>query len=147
MPDFERPSRRDSGRFTPSDASEPAAYVPRFCKELGLSTDARRTAARLIELGARLNLYGDPAGYASAAVYVAGVFDGRHTAQAEVRNVSKISTPTIRRRYHELLDAIETADADRVPRWRCVAFGRWHPPLAHRDERPERESLFAASPV
>jgi transcription initiation factor TFIIB len=91
--------------------ADPESYVPRFASELELSDEGERRARQLLENAKRAGIHSgkSPVGLAAAAVYAASLLTNEKVTQNEVSDVANISEVTIRNRYHELLEAEETA--------------------------------------
>jgi transcription initiation factor TFIIB len=91
--------------------ADPESYVPRFASDLGLSEEAERRARELLKSAKQQGIHSgkSPVGLAAAAVYAASLLTNEKVTQSEVSEVANISEVTIRNRYHELLEAEESA--------------------------------------
>jgi len=91
--------------------ADPESYVPRFASDLGLSEEAERRARKLLKSAKQQGIHSgkSPVGLAAASVYAASLLTNEKVTQSEVSEVANISEVTIRNRYHELLEAEESA--------------------------------------
>ncbi len=91
--------------------ADPESYVPRFASGLDLSEETERRARSLLRNAKEKGLHSgkSPVGLAAAAVYAAALLTNEKVTQNDVSEVASISEVTIRNRYHELLEAEETA--------------------------------------
>ncbi|MFB6218961.1 MAG: transcription initiation factor IIB family protein [Halobacteriaceae archaeon] len=89
---------------------DPKKYVPRFCSDLGVSDAVESKANEIIDTAAeRGALSGkSPTGFAGAAIYAAGILCNEKRTQCEVAEVADVTEVTIRNRYQEQLEAMET---------------------------------------
>jgi transcription initiation factor TFIIB len=89
---------------------DPKRYVPRFCTELGLGSEAASEAQRLLdraaESGERFSGKA-PTGVAAGAVYTAAYRQGDDVTQDEAASVSGVTAFTVRERHKELTAAID----------------------------------------
>jgi transcription initiation factor TFIIB len=91
---------------------DPKQHIPRFCSKLDVSEEVEITANEILDVAAQQGLLSgkSPVGVAAAAIYSASLCcDGKIT-QAAVASVAQVSTVTIRNRYQEQMDAIESAE-------------------------------------
>ena len=95
------------------EPADPGQYVPRFASLLDLSEEAELRARKLLETAKAEGVHSgkSPVGLAAAAIYAAALLTNEKTTQAKVSEVADISEVTIRNRYHELLEAEQTAVA------------------------------------
>ena len=84
--------------------TSPKEYLPRFCSELGLSSEAERKAREILESSERLNIDSgrSPAGITAAAIYLATVICGERRTKKSVSDVAKVTEVTIRNRLREI---------------------------------------------
>ncbi|WP_330631850.1 transcription initiation factor IIB [Halocatena halophila] len=90
------------------EPADPRQYIPRFCSALECSEDIKSKAMEICSITAEEGLLSgkSPTGYAAAAIYSASRLCGANTTQAEIANVAQVTEVTIRKRYHEQLEAI-----------------------------------------
>jgi transcription initiation factor TFIIB len=83
----------------------PQTYVARFCSDLDLPERLLREARIIIDRAADAGLLSgkSPTGYAGAAVFAAGLVDGRDLARQEVAAVAGVTPTTIETRAREQL--------------------------------------------
>ncbi len=93
--------------------ADPESYVPRFASDLDLSDETERRARSLLSTAKESGIHSgkSPVGLAAAAVYAAALLTNEKVTQNDVSDVSSISEVTIRNRYHELLEAEDSAPA------------------------------------
>lgn len=90
------------------EPADPRQYIPRFCSALDLSEEIQSKAMEICSTTANEGLLSgkSPTGYAAAAIYSAARLCGSETTQSDIANVAQVTEVTIRKRYHEQLDAI-----------------------------------------
>lgn len=88
---------------------DPETYIDRFISDLGLSTEVERCARTLLETGKADGLHSGkkPSSLAAAAIYAAGVLTNEKVTQKEVSEVTDVTKVTIRKRYPELVEAVD----------------------------------------
>ena len=90
--------------------TSPVDYISRFATNLGLSGEIQAKAINIInkslELG--LNSGKGPIGVAAAALYIASLLLGVRKTQSEIANVTGVTEVTIRNRYKELSEHIDS---------------------------------------
>ena len=93
--------------------ADPESYVPRFASDLDLSDETERRARSLLSTAKESGIHSgkSPVGLAAAAVYAAALLTNEKVTQNDVSDVASISEVTIRNRYHELLEAEDSAPA------------------------------------
>ena len=91
---------------------DPKQYIPRFCSKLDVCEEVLKTANDILDIAAQQGLLSgkSPTGVAAAAIYAASLCCDEQTTQASVASVAQVSTVTIRNRYQEQMDAIESAE-------------------------------------
>jgi transcription initiation factor TFIIB len=89
---------------------EPQQYIPRFCSQLNLSEEVQAKATDVIETSMAQGLLSgkSPTGYAAAAIYAAALLCNEQTTQREVAEVTQVTTVTIRNRYQEQIEAMDS---------------------------------------
>ncbi len=90
------------------EPADPRQYIPRFCSALDLSEEIKSRAMEICSTTANEGLLSgkSPTGYAAAAIYSAARLCGAGTTQSDIASVAQVTEVTIRKRYHEQLDAI-----------------------------------------
>ncbi|MFB6070541.1 MAG: transcription initiation factor IIB family protein [Halanaeroarchaeum sp.] len=88
---------------------DPETYVDRFVSDLGLSPEVERCAHRLLTVAKEEGLHSGkkPTSLAAGAIYAAGVLTNEKVTQAAVSEVTDVTKVTIRKRYPELVEAVE----------------------------------------
>jgi transcription initiation factor TFIIB len=88
--------------------TSPKEYLPRFCSELGLSSEAERKAREILEDSERLNIDSGrcPAGITAAAIFLATVLCGERRTKKSVSDVAKVTEVTIRNRLKEISEGL-----------------------------------------
>lgn len=83
---------------------DPKTYVPRFCSELDLSEEVKRTAIRITDAATEDGLHTgkSPPGFAGAAVYLAAQECGERRSQRAAAAVAQVTDVTIRSHYKDL---------------------------------------------
>lgn len=91
---------------------DPKHHIPRFCSKLDVSEEVEITANEILDVAAQQGLLSgkSPVGVAAAAIYSASLCCDGQITQAAVASVAQVSTVTIRNRYQEQMDAIESAE-------------------------------------
>lgn len=91
---------------------DPKQHIPRFCSKLDVSEEVEITANEILDVAAQQGLLSgkSPVGVAAAAIYSASLCCDGQITQAAVASVAQVSTVTIRNRYQEQMDAIESAE-------------------------------------
>lgn len=91
--------------------TSPSDYVPRFATNLGLSGRAEAKAIEIIQESREKELIvgREPTGIAAAALYIASLLLGERKTQRDVAEVSGVTEVTIRNRYKELSENLETS--------------------------------------
>lgn len=100
---------------TPRD---PEPFLRKYMNELEASNEVRERAFE-IEEEAREEVLGSgisPTSYAAAVLYVSSLENGGGLIQKDIAEVSGKSTVTIRNRYQDILDAVDTTPAPRKGR-------------------------------
>ncbi len=89
------------------EPADPRQYIPRFCSALDLSGTVQSKAMEICSITAEEGLLSgkSPTGYAAAAIYSAARLCGSETTQSDIASVAQVTEVTIRKRYHEQLDA------------------------------------------
>ena len=89
---------------------DPKKYVPRFCSELDLDEEVQSKAGEIIETTAEQGLLSgkSPTGFAAAAIYAASLLCNEKKTQREVADVAQVTEVTIRNRYQEQIEAMDT---------------------------------------
>jgi transcription initiation factor TFIIB len=116
--DSSRVSRKEIGRTYRFIARElklklmpttPDNYIPRFCSDLRLSSDAQQRTMEILKQAADRELTSGrgPTGIAAAAIYIAGILSGERRTQREVAEVAGVTEVTIRNRYKELAERLD----------------------------------------
>ena len=116
--DTSRVSRKEIGRTYRFIARElklklmptaPQNYIPRFCSELKLSSDAQQRTLEILKQAADRELTSGrgPTGIAAAALYIASILSGERRTQREVAEVAGVTEVTIRNRYKELAERLD----------------------------------------
>lgn len=90
------------------EPADPRQYIPRFCSALGLSEELQAKAMDICTTTAEKGLLSgkSPTGYAAAAIYSASRLCGETATQSDIADVAQVTEVTIRKRYHEQIDAI-----------------------------------------
>jgi transcription initiation factor TFIIB len=90
---------------------DPEPHVHEFVEELGLSAETREKALEIIGAAREAGIHSgkSPTGFAAGAVYAASTLTGERVTQEAIREVSDVSTVTIRNRYQTQLDCYENA--------------------------------------
>lgn len=88
---------------------DPKQYVPRFASELDVSNDVRATATEIIDQTVEAGLLSgkSPTGFAAGALYTASLLCKDKRTQKAVADVAKVTTVTIRNRYHEQIEEFD----------------------------------------
>ncbi|MFW5903441.1 MAG: transcription initiation factor IIB [Halolamina sp.] len=92
---------------------DPGTYVDRFISDLGLSTEVERCARTLLEAAREEGLHSGkkPTSLAAGAIYAAGVLTNEKVTQEAVSEVTDVTKVTIRKRYPELVEAVDDVEA------------------------------------
>lgn len=90
------------------EPADPRQYIPRFCSALELSKAVQSKAIEICTTTAEEGLLSgkSPTGYAAAAIYTASHLCDEETTQSDIASVAQVTEVTIRKRYHEQIDAI-----------------------------------------
>ncbi|QKG93516.1 transcription initiation factor IIB family protein [Halorubrum salinarum] len=90
----------------PSSFFDVGQYIDRYCEELELEPNIRKTAHELIENAEEKNVISGkaPTALAAGAVYWAAKKEGVKITQNDVAKVSDVSTISIRSRYQDLAE-------------------------------------------
>ena len=85
--------------------ADPADFVERIMNLLNLKPEVQVDALEIIRRAREMGLTAgkDPAGFAAAAVYIAGLLHGERRTQKEVARAAQVTEVTIRNRYKELV--------------------------------------------
>jgi len=85
--------------------ADPADFVERIMNLLNLKPEVQVDALEIIKKAKEKGLTAgkDPAGFAAAAVYIAGLLHGERRTQKEVAKAAQVTEVTIRNRYKELV--------------------------------------------
>jgi len=85
--------------------ADPADFVERIMNLLNLKPEVQADALEIIKKAKEKGLTAgkDPAGFAAAAVYIAGLLHGERRTQKEVARAAQVTEVTIRNRYKELV--------------------------------------------
>lgn len=91
--------------------ADPTQYIPRFASALDLGENVQSKAREIIETCAEKGILSgkSPTGLAAAAIYAAALLCNEKRTQREVADVANTTEVTIRNRYQEQMDALETA--------------------------------------
>ncbi|MFW6265236.1 MAG: transcription initiation factor IIB [Halanaeroarchaeum sp.] len=92
---------------------DPGTYIDRFISDLGLSTEVERCARTLLDAAKADGLHSGkkPTSLVAAAIYAAGVLTNEKVTQEEVSEVTDVTKVTIRKRYPELVEAVDVEEA------------------------------------
>ncbi|MFB6134988.1 MAG: transcription initiation factor IIB family protein [Halanaeroarchaeum sp.] len=91
---------------------DPDTYVDRFISDLGLSSEVERCARTLLSAAREQGLHSGkkPTSMAAGAIYAAGVLTNEKVTQEEVSEVTDVTKVTIRKRYPELVEAVDPGE-------------------------------------
>jgi transcription initiation factor TFIIB len=88
---------------------DPKQYVPRFVSKLDLPQEVEAKANEIIDETADPLLSGrGPSGFAAAAIYAAALLCNEKRTQNEVADVAQVTEVTIRNRYQEQIELLDT---------------------------------------
>jgi len=87
---------------------DPHGYIDRYCDDLGLNEEIKKSAHEVIDIADNAGIGGgkSPTGRAAAAIYNAVLDHGRNATQEDIAKVADVSTVTIRHRYQEQRDLL-----------------------------------------
>ena len=90
--------------------TSPVDYIPRFATLLDLSGKVESTAIEIISQSIKkgLNIGKGPVGMAAAALYLSSILSNERRTQKEVADVAGVSEMTIRNRYKELSEQVDS---------------------------------------
>lgn len=91
---------------------DPSHFVPRFCSTLGTSRELERRARSILTETRREGLHSgrSPTALAGGAIYIAGLLCNEHLTQAEIADVARVTTMTVRSRYQEQLAVVDISE-------------------------------------
>ncbi len=95
------------------DITSPAAFVPRFASNLGLSNRVVSRAIEIINESREKGLLSgcEPTGVAAASLYISSVLLGEKKTQREISEISGVTEVTIRNRFKHLTKQLELTPA------------------------------------
>ena len=83
----------------------PVDFIPRFGTALNLPARVQQKAANIIREAREkdLTVGKAPAGVAAAALYIAGLLEGKPRTQRQIANAAEVTEVTVRNRYKDLV--------------------------------------------
>ncbi len=89
--------------------TDPIDYIPRFCSELGTTTELENVAKDVLReiKGAPLTYGKAPNSIAAASIYIASQVCGEKVTQYEIATVTKTTEVTVRNRYKEISNHLD----------------------------------------
>ncbi len=99
---------------------DPADYAQRIASMLNLSGATVKTAIEIINKAREAGITAgkDPAGIAAAAVYIAALLNDERRTQKEVAAAAGVTEVTVRNRYKELIELLNTVGLEEQRRER-----------------------------
>ncbi len=89
--------------------TKPQKYIQKFCNDLGLGGDVKRSADEIINKAEEQELLSGkgPTGLAAAAIYIASIKAEDRRTQIEIADVADVTEVTVRNRYKDLVKKLE----------------------------------------
>ncbi len=90
--------------------TSPADYIPRMCSGLNLHNETQSKAMEILMQASDkgLGIGKSPISVAAAAIYISAIITGDKRTQRDIAEVSGITEVTIRNRYKELAEELDT---------------------------------------
>ncbi len=94
---------------------KPEQYISRFSAELGLKNKTYAESVKIIKKAQEIDQLRSsiPAGIVAAAIYIAAQKTNESITQRKIAEVVGVSEPTLRYRYHDLVDALNPKGTSR----------------------------------
>jgi len=89
--------------------TKPQKYIQKFCNELGLRGNVKRSATEIIDRAEERGMISGkgPTGLAAAAIYIAGIKEDKKRTQVEIADVADVTEVTVRNRYKEIVEKLD----------------------------------------
>jgi len=97
--------------------ADPTDYVEKITNLLNMKPEVQTHALEIIKKAKekRLTTGKDPAGFAAAAVYIAGLLHGEHRKQKEFAQAAQVTEVVIRTRYKEIIRKLNIKELPQNP--------------------------------